>query len=164
MAKRTSKQRVLDKAEGATVGSIAGASIAATISAGNPVAIGVGAAIGAAGGLYYAHNGFVFPENVIVIPARQEYLLSGTPDFKVVGLMGESIKGTGIMDDIYREAVVEATVDTPTATKRKPTKYNRAYAKAFKSVAHKYKLKTGSWAKNGFARAQKEAHSIAGGK
>jgi len=28
-------------------------------------------------------------------------------------------------------------------------------------VAKKYKLKSGSWAKNGFSRAQKEAHRLA---
>ena len=70
---------------------------------------------------------------------------------------------TGGNVDDYELGLVEAVAVAPIA-KRKPTKYNRSYAKAFKSVAHKYKLKNGSWAKNGFSRAQKEAHRIAGGK
>jgi hypothetical protein len=46
-------------------------------------------------------------------------------------------------------------------TKRKASAYSKKYGRAFKSVAHKYKLKSGKWAKNGFARAQKEAHRLA---
>jgi hypothetical protein len=37
--------------------------------------------------------------------------------------------------------------------KRKPSKYNSAYAKAFKSVAADFKKKNGSWKKDGFKRA-----------
>jgi len=46
-------------------------------------------------------------------------------------------------------------------TKRKATAYARRYGRAFKKVASKYKTKSGAWMKNGFARAQKEAHRIA---
>jgi len=56
-------------------------------------------------------------------------------------------------------AVAETKVKT--VVKRKATAYARRYGKAFKKVASKYKLKSGSWMKNGFARAQKEAHRIA---
>lgn len=45
--------------------------------------------------------------------------------------------------------------------KRKASAYNRRYAKAFKRVAPRYKKKSGGWKKDGFKRAQKEAHRLA---
>ena len=157
MAKRTSKQRVLDKAEGAASGAVAGATVGAAISGGNPVGVGLGAAIGAAGGLYYAHNGFVFPENVIIIPARQEYLLTGTPDFKVIGLLGESVQPTGMMDDIYQAAVVEsATVTTTTdKTKKRSTKYTRF------NKRYKFRAKRKNESSGAFLKARNQAVSKA---
>lgn len=50
------------------------------------------------------------------------------------------------------------------AGKRKNTAYQRRYKAAFKRVSPKYKLKNGKWKANGFKRAVKEAHRIAGGK
>jgi len=66
-------------------------------------------------------------------------------------------------------AIVEASMPIVAAAeskvkkvvKRKATAYARRYGRAFKKVAHKYKTKSGAWMKNGFARAQKEAHRIA---
>ena len=46
--------------------------------------------------------------------------------------------------------------------KRKASAYSKRYGKAFKKVARKYQKKSGGWMKNGFKRAQKEAHKIAG--
>ena len=45
---------------------------------------------------------------------------------------------------------------------RKPSAYNKRFAKAFKKVQGKYKKKNGGWMKDGFKRAQREAHRIAG--
>lgn len=45
--------------------------------------------------------------------------------------------------------------------KRKASAYSKRYGRAFRRVASKYKTKSGKWMKNGFARAQKEAHRIA---
>lgn len=47
------------------------------------------------------------------------------------------------------------------APKRKVSAYNRAYKKAFKRVAPRYKLKSGKWKAGGFKRAVKEAHRLA---
>lgn len=66
-------------------------------------------------------------------------------------------------------AIVEATMPyiaqveskVKRVVKRKATAYAKRYGRAFKKVASKYKTKSGSWMKNGFARAQKEAHRIA---
>ena len=44
--------------------------------------------------------------------------------------------------------------------RRKVSAYQEAYGKNFKKVAPKYKLKSGSWKKDGFKRAQKEAHRL----
>lgn len=46
--------------------------------------------------------------------------------------------------------------------KRKASAYNKKYKAAFKRVAPKYKLKNGNWRKDGFRRAVREAHRIAG--
>lgn len=66
-------------------------------------------------------------------------------------------------------AIVEASMPYVAAAetkvkrivKRKATAYAKRYGRAFKKVASKYKTKSGSWMKNGFARAQKQAHIIA---
>lgn len=47
---------------------------------------------------------------------------------------------------------------------RKSTAYGRKYKAAFKRQASKYKKQNGQWKKDGFKRAVKEAHRIAGGK
>jgi hypothetical protein len=44
--------------------------------------------------------------------------------------------------------------------KRKASAYSKRYGKMFKRVAPKYKLKNGSWAKDGFKRAQAAAHKL----
>ena len=44
--------------------------------------------------------------------------------------------------------------------KRKASAYSKRYGKMFKRVAPKYKLKNGSWAKDGFKRAQRAAHKL----
>ena len=56
-----------------------------------------------------------------------------------------------------------AEVEVVKTVKRKASAYSKKYGRAFKKVASKYKLKSGAWAKNGFKRAQKEAHKLARG-
>tara|TARA_R100001163_G_C5062070_1_gene199065 strand:+ start:1258 stop:1566 length:309 start_codon:yes stop_codon:yes gene_type:complete len=48
----------------------------------------------------------------------------------------------------------------PTGALRKPSLYQKKYGENFKKVAPKYKTKSGSWKKDGFKRAQKEAHKL----
>jgi 2-phosphoglycerate kinase len=62
------------------------------------------------------------------------------------------------------ERVEAAAPVVVTKAKRKVSAYNRKYKAAFKKIASKYKLKNGKWKANGFKRAVKEAHKIAGGK
>ena len=44
--------------------------------------------------------------------------------------------------------------------KRKPTAANKKYSKAFKKLAPKFKLKNGSWKKNGFKNCCKASHKM----
>jgi hypothetical protein len=103
---------------------------------------------------------------MIAIPAYQAYLLQGAPAMTVYIKAGETLLPTGGNVDDYQEGVMEAaTVDAPAPRKKKVSAYNRRYAKAFKSVQSTYKKKDGSWKKNGFKNAQREAHRLAkGGK
>jgi hypothetical protein len=55
-------------------------------------------------------------------------------------------------------ATLEATMPKP---KRKASAYSKRYGRAFKQIQGNYKLKSGSWKKNGFKNAQKAAHAIA---
>ena len=48
-----------------------------------------------------------------------------------------------------------------TPPKKKPRKKNTKYAKAFRKVQGKYKLKSGKWKKGGFKAAVKAAHKEA---
>lgn len=75
---------------------------------------------------------------------------------------------TGLPPALVQGFVEGTTVGAVDAAKAPPKKkvsaYARRYKKAFKRVAPKYKLKSGKWRANGFKRAVKEAHRIAGGK
>jgi len=51
-------------------------------------------------------------------------------------------------------------IDDVVKPKRKPSAYNRRYSKAFKSIQSKYKLKSGSWAKNGFRNCCRAANKM----
>ena len=73
--------------------------------------------------------------------------------------------GRAAMDMLGHSAPLarEITPPTPKAQKpkRKASAYSKRYGQMFRRVAPKYKLKNGSWAKNGFMRAQKAAHKLA---
>lgn len=67
------------------------------------------------------------------------------------------------------QAFVEGTTTGAVAAAKAPRSkkaraYTNAYKKAFKRQAGKYKKANGQWKKDGFKRAVKEAHRIAGGK
>ena len=58
-------------------------------------------------------------------------------------------------------SIVESIPEAIVKRKRKASAYSLKYGKAFKSVAPRYKTKSGSWKKNGFKQAQKAAHAQA---
>ena len=63
--------------------------------------------------------------------------------------------------DITTERGMAAPVKEAKKPKRKASAYSKRYGRMFKEIEHKYKLKNGSWAKNGFKRASKEARKLA---
>lgn len=67
---------------------------------------------------------------------------------------------------ISSERESEGAIEQKKATKkpRKASAYNKRYGKHFNAVEHKYKKKNGGWIKNGFKRAQKEAHALTRGE
>jgi hypothetical protein len=146
----------IDRAVAKSILAAEGAAIGGAI--GGPV----GAGVGAVAGLIIGDATVVFPLDMIAIPAYQAYMLNGTPAMQVYIRAGETLMPTGgnVADVMEAEAAVTVTASKP---KRKVSKYNRAYAKAFKTVAPRYKKKDGGWMKDGFKRAQREAHRMAKG-
>ena len=65
-----------------------------------------------------------------------------------------------VLDAVEESTLALGGVQKAPVRKRKRRK-NTAYAKAFKKVQSKYKLKSGKWKKGGFGRAVREAHKIA---
>jgi len=161
---RRGRDKVVSGAIGATVA--AGIAGAAAVSA--PAILGA-AAVGGLAGLIVGDNNTVFPIDMIAIPAYQAYMLQGTPQFSVYIKAGETLLATGGNVDDVEIGMLEADTLTGNSSnksskKRKASPYNKRYAKAFKQVAPKYKKKDGSWQKDGFKRAQRAAHKMAGGK
>ena len=63
--------------------------------------------------------------------------------------------------DLTTDRGMAAPVKKAQKPKRKASAYSKRYGQMFKRVAPKYKLKNGSWAKDGFKRAAKEARRLA---
>lgn len=106
----------------------------------------------------------VVPYDMIAIPAHEYFRLSSDPTFQIYIRGGETIMPTGgNVEDVQQVVEEMAVEDTPVRKKRK-TPYQRAYKKAFDSLAPSYKLKNGKWKKDGFKRCVKASHKKAGGK
>ena len=106
----------------------------------------------------------VVPYDMIAIPAHEYFRLSSNPTFQIYIRGGETIMPTGgNVEDVQQVVEEMAVEDTPVRKKRK-TPYQRAYKKAFDSLAPGYKNKNGKWKKDGFKRCVKAAHKKAGGK
>lgn len=74
-------------------------------------------------------------------------------------LLKELLESAGVHPDVAKP-VSQMAAPTERKVKRKASDYSKRYGRNFKRVAGKYKLKSGAWAKNGFKRAQKEAHRL----
>lgn len=74
-------------------------------------------------------------------------------------LLKELLESAGVDTDVAK-AVGNLAAPAERKVKRKASDYSKRYGRNFKRVAGKYKLKSGAWAKNGFKRAQKEAHRL----
>ncbi len=100
------------------------------------------------------------PEEKMLLAARLRAIADGllVPVSTLTGLPPSLVQG-------FVEGTTTGAVAAGKAPKKKKTSaYARKYKAAFKRVAPKYKLKSGKWKANGFRRAVKEAHKIAGGK
>jgi hypothetical protein len=96
----------------------------------------------------------------MILAARLRAIADGllVPTATLTGLPPELVQG-------FVEGTTTGAVAAAKAPKsRKRSAYGRKYKAAFKRVAPKYKLKSGKWKKDGFKRAVREAHRIAGGK
>ena len=76
---------------------------------------------------------------------------------------GDALGSSSTKKGQTRSTARKAYEPAPVKRKRKASAYSKKYGRAFKSVASKYKLKSGSWKKNGFRLAQKAAHKKAKG-
>lgn len=74
-------------------------------------------------------------------------------------LLKELLESAGVSPDVA-EPVSKLAAPAERKVKRKASDYSKRYGRNFKRVAKKYKLKSGAWAKNGFKRAQREAHRL----
>lgn len=140
-------------ATGASIGSLYG-----------PAGAVAGGTLGALTGLVVGDETIIFPIDYIAIPAFEyaSVLAGRQPTTMLYIKEGEIL--TQVQETEAQETEEVLGIATPTESapkKRKPSAYNRRYAKAFKQVANKYKKKDGSWAKNGFKNAQREAHRMA---
>ena len=106
----------------------------------------------------------VVPYDMIAIPAHEYFRLSSDPTFQIYIRGGETIMPTGGNVEDVQEVVETMAVEEAPVRKKRKTAYQRAYQKAFKQLAPKYKLKNGKWKKGGFKAAVKAAHAKAGGK
>ena len=74
-------------------------------------------------------------------------------------LLKELLESAGVPSDIAAP-VSKLAAPAEKKAKRKASDYSKRYGRNFKRIAGRYKLKSGAWAKNGFKRAQREAHRL----
>ena len=74
-------------------------------------------------------------------------------------LLKELLESADVSPDVARP-VSQMAAPAERKAKRKASDYSKRYGRNFKRIAGKYKLKSGAWAKNGFKRAQREAHRL----
>lgn len=118
-----------------------------------------------------ADERIVLPLDMVCIPAYQAYMIQGSPSLQIYVRAGETIIPTGgnVKDvqealDNVPEPSMERLRDTAVRKSKRKTPYQRAYKKAFDSLAPSYKNKNGKWKKDGFKRCVKASHKKAGGK
>ena len=74
-------------------------------------------------------------------------------------LLKELLESAGVSPGVAGP-VSQMVAPAERKAKRKASDYSKRYGRNFKRIAGKYKLKSGAWAKNGFKRAQREAHRL----
>jgi hypothetical protein len=74
-------------------------------------------------------------------------------------LLKELLESAGVPTDLANP-LSRLAEPAEKKVKRNASDYSKRYGRNFKRIAGKYKLKSGAWAKNGFKRAQREAHRL----
>jgi hypothetical protein len=105
----------------------------------------------------------IVPYDMIAIPAHEYFRLSSDPTFQIYIRGGETIMPTGGNVEDVQQVVEEMAVEETPVRKKRKTPRQVAYAKAFKQLAPKYKLKNGKWKKDGFKNCVRASHKAAGG-
>lgn len=167
LAKRSKTESAKSKVETATGLAGLGGAIG---SAFGPMGSAIGAGVGGVTGLIIGDNKTVFPIDMVAIPAFQAHLIQGMPSFQIYIKAGETLVPTGgnvqdMKENMLPEAKSKTTgrmIAKAEANKREASAYNKRFSKFFKQVKSDYMKKDGSWKKNGFKRAVKEAHKLAG--
>ena len=100
------------------------------------------------------------------IPLPTAIILAMSSDDQIMAEAQAALAMTNTAINQGRDLVADVGMDVlqgkPKKAKKKvKSAAQRAYAKAFKKVQSKYKLKSGKWKKDGFKRAVKEAHKLA---
>ena len=100
------------------------------------------------------------------IPLPTAIILAMSSDEEIMQEAQAALAMTNTALDKGRDLIADVGMDIiqgkpKKAKKRVKSAAQRAYAKAFKKVQGKYKLKSGKWKKGGFKRAVKEAHKLA---
>lgn len=119
-----------------------------------------GAAAGAITGLIVGDQTTVFPMDMVCIPAFQAYMLQGTPSLIIYIKEGEVLTQVQPTDAMEATEELKQSVPAP-KKKRKPTKYQRSYKKAFDSLKPNYLKANGQWKKDGFKRCVRASHKKA---
>ncbi len=69
--------------------------------------------------------------------------------------------GAALSPSVSGRSTATTKPPAPQKAARKQSEYSMKYSKAFKSVAPKYKKKSGGWKKNGYKAAVRAAHAKA---
>lgn len=132
---RTKKEAFISKVETASFGATSGAAIGSLFGG---VGAPVGAAIGGVGGLIFGDTPIVFQEPMIIIPAREQYLLGGnTPSYMIYAHAGESLLPTGGNVADTAEGVAQVAAIAPVTPARKKTNKYTRFNKRFSFRAKK---------------------------
>ena len=119
-----------------------------------------------------ADERIVLPLDMVCIPAYQAYMIQGSPSMQIYVRAGETIIPTGgnvrdvqeVLEGVDGELErAVSNINTNLDNKKAVSAYQKRYKKAFNAISSKYKKKDGTWKKDGFKKAVKEAHRMAKG-
>lgn len=153
------RERAAAKGELATELALTGAAVGSVFG---PTGAAIGGATGGLAGLIVGDENFVFPLDMVAIPAFQAYMITGSPAATIYIKAGETLMATGGNVDAVEEGMMEAELLASTARmesgkrkRRKGAGLPRKYAKmGFKKGWREYK-KTPAYKRKQAAKKKK---------